>query len=332
MWKYLLSRLAAMAATLLVICAVVFVIFYVFPTSPAESICGKGCSPGSIRAINHTLGLDKSLYAQFGDYLKGVFAGRTYGTAPHELHCAFPCLGFSYQSNATVTSLLWDRLAVSASIAVGASVLFLVSGVLIGTVASLYRGTRLDRWLMGGSLAASASPTFLTAIVLLFLLSGKLHILPSPHYVAFADSPAAWFQGLLLPWVTLAFANAAHYARYTRGSMVESMSQDYVRTARAKGAGMLRLVTKHGMRAGLTPVVTVFGLQFAGLMGGTIIVETVFGFSGLGQLFIQAVNTTDIPIVLGVTLLTAVLVLVANLVVDLLYAVLNPRARSGGNA
>lgn len=328
MGSYILRRVAAMLVMLVVICAIVFVIFYIFPATPAQSICGQGCTPNSISSINHTLGLDRPLYVQFGSYLKGIFAGQTYGTPPHELHCSLPCLGFSFQSNATVTSLLVDRFAVSASIAIGAAVLFLVSGVLIGTIAAICRGTRLDRWLMAASIAASASPNFLTAIALLFLFSAELHVLPYPHYTPLASSPILWFQGLLLPWITLALASAAHYARYTRGSMAEAMSQDYLRTARAKGAGSVRLVTKHGMRGGLTPVMTMFGIQLAGLLGGTIIVETVFGLPGLGQLFTQAVNTSDIPVVMGVTLLTAVLVLVANLAVDLLYAVMDPCSRT----
>ncbi|ROR46393.1 ABC transporter permease [Kitasatospora cineracea] len=330
MGRYLLSRLAAAAATLLAVCATVFAVFQVFPAAPAQAICGKGCSPGTIASINRALGLDRPLPERFASYLTGIVTGRDYGTGPHPVHCSFPCLGFSFQDGATVTSLLGSRLAVSASVALGAAVLFLTGGVLVGTAAALRPGSRLDRGLMTAVLAASAPPAFLTALVLTALLPGRLGVLPYPQYTPLTDAPAAWCRGLLLPWLTLAAACTAPYARHVRTGLARAMAEDYVRTARAKGAGPLRTAVKHGLRPALTPLLTLFGLQLARLLGGTVVVESVFGLPGLGHLLIQAVDQADLPVVLGVSLLAAALVLAANLAVDLLHAALDPRARTGG--
>lgn len=329
MVRYIVRRLLALVGVLLLICAITFVIFYVFPANPANQICGKGCTPSRIATINHTLGLDQPLAMQFLNYVKGIFAGRSFGTAPNVIHCGFPCLGFSFQNNENVWSLLMNRLSVSASIAAGAAVLWLVSGVLIGTISAVRPRSVVDRGLMALSLLGMATPSFLTGIVLLYAFATKLNVLPYPTYVPFLSNPLLWARGLILPWITLAVANAAYYARYTRGSMSETLSQDYIRTAEAKGAAPARVIGKHGMRAGLTPIVTIFGLDIGALLGGTVIIETLFGLPGLGQLFIQSVNKVDIPVVLGVTVLAAFFVVFANLVVDVLYAVLDPRVRLG---
>lgn len=327
MIRYISRRLAALVGVLLVICAVTFAIFFVFPANPAQQVCGKNCTPARIAVIKHQFGLDESLPEQFEKYVVGIVAGRTYGSGDNVAQCPPPCLGFSYQSNAPVTTLIEQRLPVSASIAIGAGVLWLASGVLIGVVSALRKDTWLDKVIMMAALGSMALPSFLVGIVLLLVLCTDLGALPYPSYTSILSDPGGFFEGMILPWATLAAGYAAVYARFTRASMIETMSEDFITTARAKGLREREVVVKHGLRAGLTPIMTIFGMDLGALLGGSIIVEQVFGMPGLGSLLMQSVNVVDIPVVMGVTLLAAFFVVFANLVVDLLYGVVDPKVR-----
>lgn len=327
MSAYLVRRLLAMLLVLLCVLAVTFVIFYVFPANPARDICGKGCTASTVASIDHQLGLDKPLWLQFGQYVKGIFAGRQYGQGTHMLTCNAPCLGFSYQENLPVTTLLAQRLPVTVSIAVGAAVLWLIFGMGLGAVAALKKNTWIDKVVTTISFAGLALPVFLIGIVLLFLLTSKWRVLPDPSYVSVFANPGRFVEGLIQPWVALALVYAAIYARFTRAKLIETMEEQYITTARSKGIRERRVVVHHALRAALSPVITILGIDLGGLLGGAVIVETVYGLPGVGQLFIQAVDKIDIPVVTAITLLAAFFVIVANLVVDLLYAVLDPRVR-----
>ncbi|MFD5426588.1 ABC transporter permease [Streptomyces sp. NPDC127084] len=327
MTLYLVRRLAAVAAVLLAITAATFVIFYVLPADPAAAACGKTCSPERLAAVRHHLGLDQPLWRQFTGFLSGLFAGRTLGTGPYAVPCDFPCLGYSYENSLPVWDLLVDRLPVSVSLAVGAAALWLLLGLGAGVAAALRKDTLTDRTLMVGAVAAASLPVYFTAVMLIYGVIRVAGLLPYPAYQEFTTDPLGWAANLLLPWTALALLYAAMYARQSRGSMIEAMAEPYIRTARAKGLPERTVVVKHGLRSGMTPILTLFGMDLGGLLAGAVITESIFGLPGVGRLFYGALVSADQPVVLGVTLLAAFFIVVANLLVDLLYAVADPRVR-----
>ena len=325
---YLAKRLAAAVLILAVICLLTFVIFYVTPADPAQGACGKACTPDRLAQIRHLLGIDRPLWSQFFSYVHGIFAGRTYGSGPDAVQCPFPCLGFSFQNNQPVASQLAERLPVSVSIAIGAAVLWLVVGVSAGVVSALRAGTLWDRAAMITALGGLSLPIYFTGLALQFLLVTKLGWLPYPSAVSISDDPVGWFESMLMPWITLATLYAGLYARITRGEVLENLERDFVRTARAKGLPERTVVRRHAIRPGLTPIATIFGMDLGALLGGALITESVFGLPGVGKLASDAIGSGDQPVILGVTLLVAGFIVVANVVVDLLYALLDPRVRS----
>ncbi|MER5637291.1 ABC transporter permease [Kitasatospora sp. NPDC002227] len=327
---YLLRRLAVTAVILLVICAATFAVFYLMPADPAQGACGKACSPERLAEIRTTLGLDHPPLVQFRDYLLGLVAGRTYGTGAQAVSCHLPCLGFSFQTDQPVWQLLTARLPVSASIACGAAVLWLLAGVSAGVVSALRRGSLWDRAAMTAALGGASLPVYFTALVLQYLLVVELRVLPYPRVVPLAEDPAGWLQSMVMPWLTLAMLYAGVYARITRGELLESLGHNYVRTARAKGLPEVTVVRRHALRPALMPIVTIFGMDLGALLGGALITESVFGLPGVGKLAADAIAGADQPVILGVTLFAAAFVVLANLLVDLVYAVLDPRVRAVG--
>ncbi|WP_171163655.1 ABC transporter permease [Streptomyces sp. I05A-00742] len=324
---YLGRRLLGVVGVLVAVAAVTFTIFYVLPSDPAAAACGKSCSVERLEAIRAHMGLDRPLWRQFADFVTGVFTGRTMGTGQYALHCDFPCFGYSYENSEAVWDLLMDRLPVSASLAVGAAVLWLLLGLSTGVAAALRKDTLTDRALMIGAVAAASMPVYFTSMMLIYGLIRVAGLLPYPEYVPFGDDPAEWASNLLLPWLALAVLYAAMYARQSRSSMIETMAEPYIRTARAKGLPRRTVVVKHGLRSGMTPILTLFGMDLGGLLAGAVITESIFGLPGIGRLFYGALSTGDQPVILGVTLLAAAFIVVANLAVDLLYAVVDPRVR-----
>jgi peptide/nickel transport system permease protein len=273
------------------------------------------------------MGLDQPLWRQFTDFVTGIFTGRTMGSGQYALHCDFPCLGYSYENSQGVWDLLMDRLPVSASLALGAAVIWLFLGLTAGVTAALRKDTLTDRTLMVGAVAAASLPVYFTSVMLIYGVIRTAGLLPYPQYVEFTSDPLHWASNLLLPWLALAILYAAMYARQSRSSMIETMAEPYMRTARAKGLPRRTVVVKHGLRAGVTPILTIFGMDLGGLLAGAVITESIFGIPGIGRLFYGALSTGDQPVILGVTLLAATFIVVANLAVDLLYAVVDPRVR-----
>ncbi|MCZ7456406.1 ABC transporter permease [Streptomyces sp. WMMC940] len=324
---YLTRRLLGVVGVLVAIAAVTFTIFYVLPSDPAAAACGKSCSTERLEAIRAHMGLDAPLWRQFADFVTGVFTGRTMGSGQYALHCEFPCLGYSYENSQAVWDLLVDRLPVSASLAVGAAVIWLLIGLSAGVAAALRKDTLTDRVLMVGAVAAASLPVYFTSVMLIYGLIRVAGLLPYPAYTPFGSDPLGWASNLLLPWLALAILYAAMYARQSRSSMIETMAEPYIRTARAKGLPRRTVVVKHGLRAGMTPILTIFGMDLGGLLAGAVITESIFGLPGIGRLFYGALSTGDQPVILGVTLLAATFIVVANLAVDLLYAVVDPRVR-----
>ncbi|MEV6553227.1 ABC transporter permease [Streptomyces sp. NPDC051597] len=327
MISYIGRRLLGVSGVLIAIAAVTFTIFYVLPSDPAAAACGKSCSVERLAAIRAHMGLDQPLWEQFWHFASGIFTGRTMGSGPYALHCGFPCLGYSYENSESVWGLLMDRLPVSASLALGAAVLWLVLGLTAGVAAALRKDTLTDKVLMVGAVAAASLPVYFTSMMLIYGLIRTANLLPYPQYVPFGSDPLHWASNLLLPWLALAVLYAAMYARQSRSSMIETMAEPYIRTARAKGLPRRTVVVKHGLRAGMTPILTIFGMDLGGLLAGAVITESIFGLPGVGRLFYGALSSGDQPVILGVTLLAAAFIVVANLAVDLLYAVVDPRVR-----
>jgi len=332
--RYIIRRSLGAGLVLVILSIVTFGIFNVGPrltgANPAYLYVGKITSPAQIKAVEHKLGLDKPLAAQYVDYMSGIFLGRTVTDGTTVDRCPAPCLGYSYRYQTPVTTLIANRFPVTLSLALGAAVIWLVAGVLTGIASALRRRSFVDRASMTVALAGVSLPVFFTGLLLTAIFEygpSWLQWFPNLHYVSFGTNPLSWAHNLLLPWLALAFLYAALYARLTRASMLETMAEDYVRTARAKGLPERTVIFKHGLRAALTPIVTIFGLDLGGLLGGAILTETVFNLPGLGKLAYDAIGAEDLPIILGTTLLAAVFIVVANLIVDVLYAVVDPRVQ-----
>jgi peptide/nickel transport system permease protein len=300
-----------------IVSVAVFLLFFVTPHDPARTIAGRLATPQTVALVNHRLGLDRPLVDQYGSFAWRLLHGD---------------LGYSYYNSEPVRALLFSRLPVTASLALGAAVLWLVVGIGVGVVAARRPRSLADR---GGTLfvlTGLSMPTFLLGLLLIYFLFFKLHLagidlFPASGYVPLTQDPAGWAQHLILPWITLAMVIAATYSRLTRSSLLEVLGADYIRTARSKGLSENRVVYKHGLRSALTPVFTQFGIDIGTLLGGVIVTEQVFGLPGLGQLALQSVTNQDLPVIIGTVLLASFFIVVANVLVDLGYAILDPRVR-----
>ncbi len=325
MTGYLLRRLLGVVLVLLIVTAVTYLVFFLLPSDPARLSCGKPCTPEQHAQVTALLGYNHAVPIQYLQFLKGIVVGRSYGSGAAAVHCSAPCFGYSFPQGQSVTSLIAGRFPITLSIAVGAAVLWLLFGVATGTVAALYRGTWLDRVVTIGALGGVSAPTFLVGLLGILVFGFKFNVLPVNGYVPITADPAGWAFHLVLPWCTLAFVSAAIYTRLTRTQLLEVLSEEYIAVARAKGLSQSRVVGRHALRASLTPIITLFALDLGGLLGGAVITEKVFGMQGLGSLLIDAVGSSDLPVVVGCTVFAGALIVLANLVVDLLYGVLDPR-------
>jgi peptide/nickel transport system permease protein len=247
---YIVRRLIAMVLMLIALIMIVFLIFNALPADPARLTCGKSCSPQIIAANRHRLGLDKPLTEQYTDFVKGIFVGRTYGSGTQTFDCHVPCLGYSFRRGEQVTDLLVSRFPVTAQLAIGGFILWIIAGVSSGIIAALKRGKWQDRTIMGLALVGYSFPSFFIGLLLVFFVQIKWGVIGFEGYVPIYQDPTAWFKGLILPWISLALISAAFYARLTRNQMLETMGEDYIRTARAKGLRERTVIGKHGLRAG----------------------------------------------------------------------------------
>jgi peptide/nickel transport system permease protein len=317
MGPYIIRRLLYMVVVLLFVIAITFLIFYVLPTAdPAALRAGRSPTPETLAAIREQLGLDKSLPEQFWLYIKDLV-----------LHFDF---GNSFVNNTNVRALIFDRLPNTLFLISGAAVLWFGGGVLVGTISAIKRGTLLDRAAMGTALVAISAPVYWLGLVALYLFAsdiGRFPLLPGNGAYQQADGFFAKIPTLILPWIVLAAAFSAIYARLTRSNLLEVMSEDYVRTARAKGLTERRVIVRHGLRAAITPVITVLGLDLGILVGGAILTESVFGIPGIGRLSFDAIQRGDLVTIQGCTLFLAFAVVLMNLIVDIFYAFLDPRVR-----
>jgi peptide/nickel transport system permease protein len=317
-----------MVGLLFVLTVAVFFLFTLLPGDPARLTCGKACSPQIIEANRHRLGYDQPILTQYEEFLSGLVVGRTYSAdSPDPIVCNAPCLGYSFTRHEQVLTLITAAAPTTFWLATGAFIMWISAGISLGIFAALNHGRWPDRLVMGISLVGYSLPSFFIGLVLIFFVILKLNWLPFPAYVSPFDNPFQFLQTMILPWIVLAVLNTAFYMRLTRNQVLETFNEDFVRTARAKGLPERTVVIKHALRAGLTPLVTAAGMDLAALLGGAIITESIFSLPGLGALAVSSVLESDLPLITGITLVTSAIIIVANLVVDLLYAVIDPRVR-----
>jgi len=326
---YLIRRLLSAVAILAVVSAITFFLFFALPGDPARIDCGKVCTPQKLADIRHTLGFDHPILVQYWDFLKGIFVGRDYSQAGQKVHCSVPCFGYSTVNHQPVWHTLLQRFPATISLAIGAATIYLIVGVGFGVVSALRSQSWLDRLGIGFTVFGSSLQIFVVGPILIQLLVRDWHVMPTPQYVPITDDPVGWFKGLLLPWLVLALVSMAFYARLTRAQMLEAMGEDFVRAGRARGISSRLLHFKHTGRATLSPIITVFGLDLAGLLSGAIITESVFNIQGLGRLALTSVQQSDLSIIMATVLVGAVLILIANVIVDIVYSLIDPRVRIG---
>jgi peptide/nickel transport system permease protein len=317
MTRFLVRRIAFGAIVLWVVLTIVFVMYFVAPHDPARLLAGRQATAQTIADVRHRLGTDRPILEQYGSYLWRLLHGD---------------LGYSFVNSEPVTTIIRQDLPVTASVALGGAVLWLAIGVSSGVLAATRPRSIADRTVTGFALLFYSMPTFLLGQLLLLVLFFRLHLLgftffPGGGYVGITSSAFEWFRHMLLPWLTIALVSAATYSRLTRGAMLDVLGEDYIRTARAKGISERRVVYRHGLRSAMTPVVTQFGIDLGTLLGGIILTETVFSLPGLGQQIVSSIGNQDLPVIIGLVVLASAFIVVANIVVDVIYAVLDPRVR-----
>jgi peptide/nickel transport system permease protein len=325
MLRFLVRRIVGAAVILLIISAITFLLFYVAPRDPARAACGKICTPQTLALVKHNLGIDQPIPEQYWHWLKAIFVGREYTGIGN---CPAPCLGYSFTNSEPVLGTILNRFPTTLSLAIGSAVVFVVLGVGSGMLAAVKQGKALDKIASAASLLGSSLQIYIIGVVAVFYLVDQWHVLPRPQDSdPISQSPGGWFGGFILAWVVLALIFTANYTRMTRSQLVESMSEDYVRTARAKGLSRRTVFFRFAWRGAMGPIVTIFGLDIGSLFGGAIITEQVFGFHGIGALSVKAVSDNDLPMLLGVVLVAAAAIVLFNIIVDAVYAAIDPRVR-----
>jgi peptide/nickel transport system permease protein len=314
---FLIRRILLGVLVLWIISVAVFAMFFIAPHDPARLLAGKEATPQTVALITRRLGLNKPVLVQYGEFLGNLLHGN---------------LGYSYYNSEPVTRLILSRLPVSLSLAIGAAVMWLIIGISAGILAATRPRSIADRLVTACSLFFYSMPVFLLGVLLLYFLFFRLwtagvHLFPGSGYASLSN-PIQWARYLFLPWLTIALGSAATYSRLTRSGLLEVFGQDYLRTARAKGLSGSRVLFVHGLRSALTPIVTQAGIDLGIILGGVVIAENIFGLPGLGALAVQSITTQDLPVIIGIVLLSSFFVVIANIVVDLLYTVLDPRVRT----
>jgi peptide/nickel transport system permease protein len=332
MTGFIVRRVLSSIVVVILTSMFVFALFFKgLGDSPARNYCEKlgpgKCTPAKLDSIKHQMGFDKPLAQNYAAWAKGIFVGRTNVYVDGKSYdCPAPCLGISIMTGNTVWNDLKQKYPATLTLAVGGATIYLCLGVVLGALAARWRGTSGDRLLVGSSLIVSSVPFYLVALLAWIYLSLQLQIFPNTGYYPITENPAKTVSWMMLPWLVIGLTNCTSYARFTRGQMVETLNEDFIRTASAKGVRTNRVLFKHALRAAIVPVITIFGLDFATLLAGTIFTEQIFSIDGIGHWGLQALQTPmDINVISAVVLVSAVLVVVANLLVDILYSFLDPR-------
>lgn len=346
MFAYVVRRIFVGVVMLLVMSLVTFILFFASPVDPARFSAGKNPSPALLEQVRKSLGYPEKGQGAlkdhvinpakvWGQFAKGVVAGRDYpadaafrkANPDQVVHCSAPCFGYSKFNNKTVNAEIGQALPVTVSLSLAALLFWIVGGLGIGIIAAVRKGGWLDRGIVGLSLLVYAFPVFFTGTFLLRFVSIKWGLWPTPNYVPLTDNPWDWAVNLVLPGLTLAGLVMAAYVRVTRSFVLESLNEDYVRTARAKGLKSPKIIFKHALRAALTPLVTMMGIDLATMLIGAIITEAVFNYHGLGKLSLDAANAFDLPTLIGMVVFAGAIFIIANLIVDILYSFIDPRVR-----
>jgi len=323
---YILRRVALALSVILATLVSAFLLFFAGPSDPAQAMCPETkCNPARLEAITKSIGLDKPLTQQFFEYFKGLFVGRDFVYAGDTVHCGAPCLGFSFVTRRSVNEELFTRFPNTVVLALMAAVVFVTVGVTLGIIAAIRRGTTVDRGLVGASQVLGSIPYYVLALLVALYPVILWNLLP--QYSAISAGVGPNFMGMLAPALILGLVTSASYVRYTRNSMLETLSMDYIRTARSKGIHERTVLFKHGFRAAMSPIATILGLDIAALLTGTLITEQIFGVDGIGRRGLAALRSFDLPVIMGTVLIGAVVVVVMNLVVDIAYSFIDPRVR-----
>jgi peptide/nickel transport system permease protein len=332
MTGFIVRRLLSASLVVVLTSLFVFALFFKgMGAAPAVNYCeqlGPGkCTPTKLHAIEQEMGYDQSLAHNYAAWAKGIFVGRDdVWVDGKSYECPAPCLGISIMSGDTVWSDLKQKFPATLAVALGGSAIYLTLGVVLGALAARWRGTSADRLLVGTSLIVSAVPDYLIILLAWIYFSLKLGWFPHTEYYPITENPAKTISYMMLPWLVIGLTNCTDYARFTRGQMVETLSEDYLRTAQAKGVPRRKMLFKHALRAAIVPVITIFGIDFATLLSGTIFTERIFGIDGIGNWGLTALSTPiDLSVVSATVLVAAVLIVVANLIVDVTYGYLDPR-------
>jgi peptide/nickel transport system permease protein len=318
MIRFLTFRIGQAILVMWASTVVVFLLFFVGPgpDNVARTFAGRLATPARLAQIKQELHLDQPLYLQYLHWVGNLLQGN---------------LGYDYYKGQSVNSVVAAALPETISLVIGAAILWIGYGVISGIISAVRPRTFLDRGFTVSALFFYSMPTFVLGLSLIWIFAYKLspvtQFFPFHGYVPITTNPAQWFEYLILPWLTVALVTAAGYTRLTRTSMLDVLGEDYIRTARSKGMSERRLIRVHGLRSALTPVVTLAGLDIGTALGGVIVTETLFGIPGLGWTIVQSIQNQDLPVILGIAVLAAGFVVLANLVVDILYAVLDPRVR-----
>ncbi|MFF4469575.1 ABC transporter permease [Streptomyces sp. NPDC001599] len=323
MLQFLIRRSFGAVLILVLISAFTFFMFFAIPQDPALLACGKNCTPDALEIIHKNLGLDQPVTVQYWHFLAGIFTGRDFAVG----HCDAPCFGVSFANNQNVWDTILDRFPVTVSLTVGSLIVFLVVGLGAGLLAAKYRGSWIDKVFTSGSLVISSLQIYFLGPLVLLLLVYNTGWLEKPKYVPFSDDLGGWFMGLLIPWLVMATIFTAQYTRMGRSSMIEQLQEEHVKAARAKGMSGNYTFFRYAWRGSLVPIVTILGIDLSSLMGGGMVTELTFGLAGIGRLALDSVTNKDLPMLMGVMLVSAALIIFFNLIVDAMYAVIDPRVR-----
>jgi peptide/nickel transport system permease protein len=316
MARFIVRRTFSAIALLFATSVVVFGIFEIIPSyNPAREIAGRNATQTTVNEVSRKFGFDKPIYVQYADTMKLILTGNV----------------IDYQDDLNVVDQFRQKFPVTLSLVVPAAILWLVAATVLGSISALRVGRLTDRAVMVAAILGVSVPIFLLAELLLYLFTYRMSWFPNTGYTHFGDSPTEWAYHLILPWISIAVLSIGFYSRVLRSNLLDMVNQDFVRTARAKGLSQRKVFTRHVLRNSLMPIITMFGLDFATLLGGAALVtETVFNLPGVGQYEASAIGNLDVPPILVGSMFTAFFVVLFGALVDIFYAVLDPRIRLSG--
>jgi peptide/nickel transport system permease protein len=323
MLRFLLRRVLGAIVILLVISAITYFLFFAIPADPALLSCGKNCNPQTLALIRKNLGLDQPIPVQYWHYMVGIFMGRDMPIG----HCAAPCFGYSFASQQPVWSTLLDRYPTTLTLAIGGSAIFLTVGVSLGLISAWKQGTVFDRAASSVSLLGQSVQIYFIGPLAIYLFADTLGWVSRGGDVDWAHDPLGSINNMILPCVVMSVIFWSNYSRQTRSLMIEQLSEEHVRTAKAKGMSQRYAFMRYALRGAMGPIITIFGIDLGAVFGGAVITEITFGLHGLGQLAVSAVNQTDLPLEMGVMLFGATAIVLSNILVDASYAIIDPRIR-----